>query len=138
MLKADKRLVFASWIVVEPAEDIPGLWVSHCLDFDVISQGETPQDAIDAVTEAVAMTVVDDLHSDLDPSERRAPAEFWDRLVHILKHGDQVKLSEFKGKAFLATQVTLVLERLAATTAADFSQFNVPAAMAHVDFSRAA
>jgi predicted RNase H-like HicB family nuclease len=90
MLKVDKTLVFASWIVVEPAEDIPGVWVGHCLDFDVISQGDSPHDAIDSVNEAIAMTVVDDLHHGLDPNERRAPAEFWDRLVHILKHGDQV------------------------------------------------
>lgn len=134
MLKVDKTLVFASWIVVEPAEDIPGVWVGHCLDFDVISQGDSPHDAIDSVNEAVAMTVVDDLHHGLDPSERRAPAEFWDRLAYVLRHGDQVKLSEVTAdrKIVLATQVTLVLERLQQNSA-EFNQFNVPPATAHVD-----
>lgn len=136
MLKVDKTLVFTSWMVVEPAEDIPGIWVGHCLDFDVISQGDNPQKAIDSVTEAVAMTVVDDLQNGLDPNERRAPAEFWDRLAHVLKHGEQVKISELKGdsKFVLAAQVTLVLERkLRQNSAEDFSQFNVPPATAHVD-----
>jgi predicted RNase H-like HicB family nuclease len=136
MLKADKTLVFTSWMLVEPAEDIPGIWVGHCLDFDVVSQGDNPQDAIASVTEAVAMTVVDDLQNGLDPNERRAPAEFWDRLARVLKHGEQVKISEVKGdsKFVLATQVTLVLERkVRQNSAEDFSQFNVPPAMAHVD-----
>lgn len=137
MLKIDKTLVFASWIFVEPAEDIPGLWVAHCLDFDVISQGDNPAHAIESVTEAVAMTLLDDLHHDLDPNERRAPAEFWDQLAHVLKHGNQVKISEVVdkvGKAKIATQVTLVVERLVRpSNGPDFSQFHVPPATIHVD-----
>jgi len=136
MLKVDKTLVFASWIIVEPAEDIPGVWVAHCLEFDVISQGENPHHAIDSVTEAVAMTVVDDLHNGLDPNERRAPAEYWDRLAQVLKHGSQVSLSEVTGDAnvVLATQVTLVFERrLQQNSAEAFSQFNVPPTTAHVN-----
>ena len=86
----DKMLVFTSWMVVEPAEDMPGVWVAHCLDFDVISQGDSLQLAIDSVTEAVAMTVVDDLQNGLEPNDRRAPAEYWEHLARVLKHGTQV------------------------------------------------
>jgi hypothetical protein len=87
------------------------------------------------VTEAITMTVMDDLHNGLDPNERRAPAEFWDRLAHVLKYGNQVKLSEVTGerKIVLVTQVTLVLERLQQDSAGDFSKFNVPPATAHID-----
>jgi hypothetical protein len=135
MLKDDKTLVFTSWVVVEPAEDIPGVWVSHCLDFDVIAQGDSPQSSIDSVTEAVAMTVVDDLQNGLVPGHRRAPAEFWDRLAHVLKHGNRVTISEVIGtpKVVLATQVTLVLERVQHDSADDFCQFNVPPATAYLD-----
>lgn len=140
MPKGDKTLVFTSWIVIEPAEDIPGMWVGHCLDFDVMSQGDTPHDVIESVTEAITMTVEDDLHNGLDPSERRAPDEFWDRLAHLLKHGKQVKLSEVTGerKVVFATQVTLVLERQPQDSAEDFSKFNVPPATAHVDLQASA
>src|SRR5882724_1867271 len=92
MQKDDKTLVFSSWVIVEPAEDLPGVWVAHWLELDVISQADSPQNAIESITEAVAMTVVDDLKNGFDSDQRRAPAEFWDRLARILKHGDEVRL----------------------------------------------
>jgi hypothetical protein len=90
------------------------------------------------LSEAVAMTVVDDLQNSLDPNDRRAPAEFWDRLAHVLKHGSPVRISDVTpgGKLVLATQMTLVLER-AQQSADDFSQFNVPPAMGHIEPQRA-
>ena len=140
MQKDDKTLVFASWVIVEPAEDIPGVWVGHWLELDVISQGDSPQGAIDAVAEAAAMTVVDDLQRNADLSERRAPSEFWERLAHVLKHGDQVKIADVSGesKRVLAANVTLFLERhLLGFSADSFSfptadnfNFNFPTAMA--------
>jgi predicted RNase H-like HicB family nuclease len=135
MTKVGKTLVFTSWVVVEPAEDIPGVWVGHCLDFDVISQGNSPQNAIQSVTEAVAMTVIDDVQNGLDPGERRAPSEFWERLAQVLKHGERVKISELTGnrKVVVATELTLILERIRQDNAEDFSQFNVPPSTAHVD-----
>lgn len=128
-------LVFTSWVMVEPAVDIPGVWVGHSLDFDVISQGNSPQNAIEAVTEAVAMTIIDDVQHQLDPGERRAPSEFWDRLAQVLKHGERVKISELSGtrKVVAATELTLVLERIRNNNAEDFSRFNVPPATALVD-----
>jgi predicted RNase H-like HicB family nuclease len=135
MTKVGKTLVFTSWVMVEPAEDIPGVWVGHCLDFDVISQGDSLQNAIDSVTEAVAMTVIDDVQNGLDPGERRAPSEFWERLAQILKHGERVKISDLSGnrKVVVATELTLILERIRPDSAGDFSQFNVPPVTAHID-----
>jgi hypothetical protein len=140
MQKDDKTLVFASWVIVEPAEDIPGVWVAHWLELDVISQGDGPQNAIEALTEAVTMTVLDDLKHELNSDDRRAPAEFWDRLAHVIKHGNQVKISEVKvdSKFVLATQVTLILERIAPQGSIDFSQFNLPPETARFDLACAA
>jgi predicted RNase H-like HicB family nuclease len=136
MQKDDKTLVFSSWVIVEPAEDLPGVWVAHWLELDVISQADSPQNAIESITEAVAMTVVDDLKNGFDSDQRRAPAEFWDRLAHILKYGDEVRLSEVKedSKFVLAAQVTLVLERKAPQDSIEpFSQFNLAPEMARAD-----
>jgi predicted RNase H-like HicB family nuclease len=136
MQKDDKTLVFASWVIVEPAEDIPGVWVAHWLELDVISQSDSPQDAIASITEAVAMTVVDDLKNGIDSDERRAPPEFWARLAHVIKHGSEVKISEVKGdsKFVLAAQVTLILERQAPHDSVEpFSQFNLAPEMARAD-----
>lgn len=35
----------------------PKQWTSHCLELDVISAGMTPQTALEAVAEAVRMTI---------------------------------------------------------------------------------
>jgi predicted RNase H-like HicB family nuclease len=104
-MKTTHRRVYTCWMLIEPAEDLDGLWVSHCLNFDVISQGDTPQEALASLREAVAMTVVDDLENGADPAERSAPTELWERLERVLRHGQAVKLSEVKPES----RVILVL-----------------------------
>ena len=47
-------------VLVSRAEDLPGIWVSHCLNLDVISQGETIPEAIEAIKEAVLMVLNED------------------------------------------------------------------------------
>ncbi|HET7502088.1 MAG TPA: hypothetical protein VFK02_13820 [Kofleriaceae bacterium] len=140
MEKCDKTLVLTGSIVVAPAEDIAGLWVGHCLDFDVISQGSGPHEAIEAVIEAVAMTVLDDLHAGLDPCDRRAPDEYWGRLANVLKHGEQVRLADVKSdcKLVIATQATFVFERKLKQNDDGFSQFNLPPETARINHQVAA
>lgn len=140
MEKVDKALVFTGSIVVEPAEDISGVWVGHCLDFDVISQGSDPREAIEAVIEAVAMTLLDDLQNNLDPRDRRAPDEFWVRLAKILKNGEEVKLADVKSdhRVLIATQATFVFERLVNQNSDGFSQFNLPPDTARINQQSAA
>lgn len=141
MVKSDRTLVFASWVVVEPAEEIPGVWVAHCLDFDVISQGNNPKLAIEAVNEAVAMTVVNDLCEGLDPEDRRAPDEYWEQLAHVLKNGKLVKLDEVKEmkgvRVILATQMTYVVERERKGAPHRVDPFVVPQSTAHVELHAA-
>jgi hypothetical protein len=43
MERNNDKLVFSGWVVVELAAGIANLLVPHCLDIDVISQGETPR-----------------------------------------------------------------------------------------------
>jgi hypothetical protein len=140
MEKFDKTLVLTGSIVVAPAEDISGVWVGHCLDFDVISQGSDPHEAIEAVIEAVAVTVLDDLQAGLDPCDRRAPEEYWVDLAKVLKHGEQVRLSDVKGdcKLVIATQATFVFERKLKQNNDGFSQFNLPPETARINPQMAA
>ncbi|HEX3479295.1 MAG TPA: hypothetical protein VHT91_29930 [Kofleriaceae bacterium] len=141
MEKFDKTLVLTGSIVVAPAEDIAGVWVGHCLDFDIISQGDNPNEAIEAVIEAVAMAILDDLQAGLDPCDRpRAPDEDWVRLAKVLKHGQQVKLSDVKAdhKMVLATLARFVFEPRAKHDHDGFDQFNVPPETAHVNHQWAA
>lgn len=64
-------------VVVFRGDDVP-VWVAHCLTFDVISQHETVELALEAVDEAIQMVCDYDTTAGLDPRDRRAPAAHWD------------------------------------------------------------
>ena len=81
-----RHLTFS--VLVERAEDVPGLWVAHCLDNDVISTGMSPAEAMDMVNRALVDTFLDDLVHRFDFSDRKgAPNACWDKFRHIVKNG---------------------------------------------------
>ncbi|MBS2028705.1 MAG: hypothetical protein JST54_12460 [Deltaproteobacteria bacterium] len=71
---------FDYWVTVRPSEDVPGQWVAHCLNIDVVSQGNSLAHAFEMIMEASLQTVMDDVAAGRDPDERRAPQEFWTDL----------------------------------------------------------
>ena len=81
------------WFVFQRAEDVPGEWVGHCLELDVVSQGTSLKHAMAMLSEACFMTVCDDLLSARDPLDRRAPDEYWKALYDIVNHGTVVSFS---------------------------------------------
>lgn len=78
------------WITIRRAQDLPGEWIAHCLDFDVVMQGRDPQHAFEMVKEGVGMVVIDDLEAGRDPRKRRAPEEYWEQLSAIMDKAEQV------------------------------------------------
>lgn len=70
-----ERRDYPCWFIVEPAPDVAGNWVAHCLEFDTLSQAEDPATAIKLLLESTTQIVLDDLCADADPLERRAPAD---------------------------------------------------------------
>lgn len=111
MRKCVDRRVYTCWVLVERAEDLAGVWVSHCLNFDVIAHGDSPAQAIANVYQCAVAAVIDDLNAGLDPAERSAPDEEWSRLWKIVNQGTPIKLSQVKSdeKLLLATQITLAV-----------------------------
>ncbi len=92
-------------VLVTRAEDVPGLWVSHCLNLDVISQGETLGAALDAVKEAVEMVLDDDLARGADPFERGpAPDECWQQMNEVMRAG--VPASTMPDESMIGALVT--------------------------------
>src|SRR5919197_6015084 len=67
-------------IVIRPADDVPGQWVAHCLEFDVVTQGDNLAHAWSMIQEALEIVVVGEIRNGLDPARRAAPQEFWDEL----------------------------------------------------------
>jgi hypothetical protein len=69
--------VYTAWLVVHRAEDLPGQWVAHCLDFDLVTQGDSMHQAVEMSCDAIGMVVADDAARGLDPHARRAPQKYW-------------------------------------------------------------
>jgi predicted RNase H-like HicB family nuclease len=78
--------LFTVWIVVRPADDVPGQWVGHCLDIDVVTQGNSAQHAFEMLAEAIAIVAEEDLSTGRDPRDRRrAPGAEWDALFEVVQ-----------------------------------------------------
>lgn len=86
--------VFQYWVKLVPAPDVPGEWVAHCLDFDVVTQGHGLFHAMTMAHEAVAMVVLDDLEHGHDPTTRRAPKVFWNEMYEVLQRARPVELRD--------------------------------------------
>lgn len=79
-------------IIAHKDDTLPDVWVSHCLDWDLVSQGNSPKEAIQAITEAVVLMIQDDLNDGFDPQERNAaPMECWAALTDIVRNGVRVE-----------------------------------------------
>jgi len=83
---------FSFWIVLRPSKDLEGVWVSHCLELDAVSQGASPAEAFEAAQEAAELIVLDDLARGVDPLLRRAPDRFFDVIDSLLASGERIPL----------------------------------------------
>lgn len=72
------------WVQIERAEDLPGVWIAHCLDFDLVTQGSSIKHAVDMAYEAITMVVEEDLMAGRDLADRRASKEDRDFFYRLL------------------------------------------------------
>jgi hypothetical protein len=76
---------FALRSVVYPAGDIDGVWIAHALDFDLVTQSDRRDQAVEMLEDAVNELVEYRTSVGLPPVELRpAPEEVWelaDRVV---------------------------------------------------------
>jgi predicted RNase H-like HicB family nuclease len=128
--KIERRKV---WVVVSPAERVPGEWLAHCLDLNIMSQGRSLSHALDMMIEAVELVVDEDCKAGLDPFDRSAPAEDWAEWSEHMRDAELSSLEELEGQsddgdlAWIATQLTV---RIAVAQERGRSVLKVPQAMA--------
>jgi hypothetical protein len=114
----DER-IFNVWVIARPSPDVPGQWVAHCLDFDVVSMGDSLDHALRMVHEASVMVALDDLNKDREPLERRAPPEFFGELYGLFERGEKMSYEQLREAeeahriVAYATQFELRFERQA-------------------------
>ena len=111
-----ERVAFSGWVYISRAESVPGEWIAHCLDFDIVTQGSSPQQALAMAREAVEMCIADDLNSGLNPFERRADPEDWAPLYRLFEHHAAIPVDTMDRTTFneFAVQMTFELVRLPA------------------------
>jgi hypothetical protein len=75
-------------VLVTPSSSVPGQWVAHCLNLNIVTQGDSIQHALMMAREAVGQVVADDLLHGLDPLERpAADPECWKMVAEIHHQG---------------------------------------------------
>lgn len=100
------------WLVIRRAEDVPGAWLAHCLDWDICTQGNSLPHVLQMAVEAISIIGLDDIAKGND--HERAPEEFWKELDVLLSEGKPISFAELLTNAeepdfMLATQVGCVI-----------------------------
>ncbi len=79
--EGDEPIVIEEWpeltYIVHPADDLEGVWIGHCLELDVVSQGDGPEEALKMVMEATAITQEWYRRDGRDSWASSAPSEYW-------------------------------------------------------------
>lgn len=118
------------WFVVKPAPDVKGQWIVHCLDVDVVSQGNSPAHAFQMGAEAATLFIFDELDAGREPLCCRAPDEYWDELRKIMKHGERADFDEewMDGdtSVHMAVQAQMILERVERVSASRIPSATTP------------
>ncbi|MGK4001529.1 hypothetical protein WMF31_02815 [Sorangium sp. So ce1036] len=84
---------------VKPAEDVPGQWLAHCLDIDVMTQGNSLLHAVRMLFEAVVMVAMADREVGQDLRDRKpAPEEDWAAFWSVLTDGERVEMRQMLDK----------------------------------------
>ncbi|MCC6649434.1 MAG: type II toxin-antitoxin system HicB family antitoxin [Polyangiaceae bacterium] len=102
--------------VLVTRSEVPGEWVSHCLDLDVVSQGCSVESALEMLREAVLLCVDDDLADGRVPplgGRQRAPSEYLETWGKIMMNGTQVEQLDKVAAPAVAAILRVELELVA-------------------------
>jgi predicted RNase H-like HicB family nuclease len=113
-LKAETTMV----VLVTPSEQVAGQWVAHCLNLDILTQGNSIEHAFEMAQEAILMAIEDDIAENQDPLGRQpAPKECWDFFVRVVQHGHPLESIEDKSTISAVVGMLKVAVPLAALPA---------------------
>jgi predicted RNase H-like HicB family nuclease len=92
-----------------PSEDIAGQWIVHCLELDVVTQGDSAENAVQMLDDALNILAYENMKDGRPPFEfRSAPPEDWElyrRAEPIGTHLLRIKGDVFSDDVTLAPSV---------------------------------
>jgi len=98
-------------ILIRQEAGLEGQWIAHCLNLDLVSQGNSPSDAVRMILEATSIAVIDDMKEGLDPAGRSsAPKDLWDLFARTQQSGTRIAAADVDR---LAASRTLVVALIA-------------------------
>ena len=116
-------------VLVRPASDVEGQWVAHCLNWDVVTQGDSPNHAVLMMADALELVIEaddrDDFDSELRPS---APAELWKTFSEIQLHGTRISPADAEHLSTARSAMyAMIVSRVERTKTRDSADIPVPA-----------
>ena len=79
-------------VLVKPDEEVAGQWIAHCLDLDLVSQGNSLQHAVEMICDAIAIVLLEDAHAGFNDMQRKAPHHFWQELQRLALLGNPASI----------------------------------------------
>lgn len=75
------RLKHTLNVLLYPSKQIRGQWIAHCLEIDLVTQGNNQEHAMEMIAEAIEIVADDNVRNGGAPLLfRSAPKEDWERL----------------------------------------------------------
>lgn len=80
-MRAMSKLQHRLHVLLYPSKDLPGQWVAHCLEIDLVTQGNDQGHALEMIAEAIETVAEDNVSRGGAPLLfRSAPKDDWERL----------------------------------------------------------
>lgn len=93
-------------VLIHPARDVPGQWIAHVLELDVVTQGNSVAHVFDMVEEAAKMVCAENERT----AWVRAPEDDWLRFYEIMNDGTSFEeAAEVPPGAWVAAIVEVVV-----------------------------
>lgn len=91
-------------VLIAPAHDVPGQWLAHCLELDVVSQGNSAPHALDMIAEAIELLAESNVKAGKPPlSFHSAPLEEWEAY----KNGEEAAVRPLRIAKPIDEEITI-------------------------------
>ena len=86
----ENSYAFETLVYVYPADDVPGQWIAHAIENDVVTVGDDVEHAIHMGIEAAVCVAFEDYSLGIDPRERgkKTPSEVRERAYRLVEEGE--------------------------------------------------
>ena len=105
-------------VLIQPAPELQGQWIAHCLNWDLITQGDSPAHVTEMIVEAIVLAIEEDTSEGLNPDDRpSAPDDCWDLFRKTQHEGFRIvsaDVDSLKSSSDVVIAAVLYLQQIPA------------------------